>query len=710
MSNPARPPKVFTSEQIALAVAPDVWLPEGFQDLAEKYATIEEAQRVLAKLDMSLAKTIELPRELSAVPAIRLSNKQVLARADKGKPMPRVKSAVAKGLANVVFAALPEATKMAAKEKMESMAFVKGGAECTLGRLELAYPRVGARAPKPVLPGEAYLALSECGLSLDNCTDDECRPRSLVPKRGEIGVTVNPHSENGFPVGGFWTDDGAANRCMALALRVEEEIRKEPARTWVLRQQEERPYMVAVKGKAKADHYSGEKVSTCRMRFYNVLPRHIVLNMQKATQVWEELADNIVSNDATHTAIGVTLTRGGGDDLVSALEAQLLRDDEAFVHVGDDSWVIKRVGGKLVMFALDCSNFDLTQHADCTLAIHRVMRDELARIDEPSADLWYAYARSRLVVVTGTLARYFKHGGPSGMPLQSKVNDMLMHVMIKRALKRIDEPGEAVVREAVRHAAADMGFVAKLEQYVALEARTIREALTSQPFLFIGYYFYTEGGIVQVHCDVPRMMAQLPFPTQKWLATKDELAVMEAMRLGSICMNLGLPTAELKPAFDAFQQRAAQVLRETIARFGDVEDDSLRWAVSENPFAGVTEASLGGLLRALERGPEWLWSMGDKLPRQLPLMVEVPRAMRASLPAARPTEFPATMANDGRPPPSTAKYGPPKPKRDVGGPSGVSRKGRRRRGLEEVLEAESDEEDDASYESDSDAWDDHELL
>jgi len=474
---------------------------------------------------------------------------------------------------------------------------------------------------------------------------------------------------------------------------------------WVREAERARPWLVAVRGKAKADYYSQEKVVGAKMRFYNAFPRQVMLLMQQATQVMEQNARNILTGGG-HSGIGVSLVRGGAADLVGVLDLQLRARGRAYVHVGDDSWVVLRDEklGRVHMFALDCSNFDLTQHGSVTKAVHEAVHAELRCVDAISADLWLAYARERLVVVTGSLVRRFRHAGPSGMPLQSKVNDVLMDVMVSRTLLELGEPAwsEDQVARAVEKVGRGMGFTVRLEQYWSGQATSLVEALEQRPFLFIGYYFHVRGGQVLVCCDVPRTFAQVPFPSLRWCKSDKELQVMEAMRLGSICLNLGMPTRDLEASFAAFRGAAVQLIERTVGAFGDSADERLRWAVQESPFGTATLPSLSGLLRVLRAGPEHLWaerdvelpshsswlpattSWAEEMDREeeeeaaaLGLSLARPLAdlsVRAvTLPRGRVPTHPVTAHNDGRPPP-TAVWTPARPPREAPAPS---RRGRR---------------------------------
>lgn len=732
MSNPAVAPREpFTGP--AHPTPPDAtWYPSlEFERYKAVSKRIDEQQRRLAPLDMEVCPAIVVPRSLTVDEAVLTANGETLAMAKKGKPTFRKRTAQARSITCAIWAELPQEGPFYARkevgERMLDRFFVDAGTEFTLGRLAQYYPRHGQKPTHPVSREEASRAVANCGLRLSDLPEHELAPYPLIAVPGKFAVTVNPKSDNGFPVLGKFEDKRAQELVYGLAVTVRSELRKAAhtlngVEEWKTRAELERPWLVALRGKAKGDYYNAEKIKDAKLRFYNALPRQIMLNMQVATQPMERLAKTIL--EVGHSGIGVSLVRGGAHALVDALDWQLAETGRAYVHVGDDSWVAVRSGGSIVMFALDCSSFDLTQHADTTLEVHKAVWRELQRIDGAAADLWYAYMRSRLVVTVGTLVRRWKHGGPSGMPLQSKVNDLLMDVLIQRVLRSGARWGNREsVDAAIQAVGEGMGFKVRVEQYGCLPALSMFEYLQRKPFLFIGHYFHLRGKMIVPFTDLPRTMSQIPYPNLKWLITGKEVAVMEAMRLGSIFLSAGVPPAAMEGAYAVWQLEVVRLLEYAIREFGDQESEKLRWAVSASPWGPEVIPSLTGLLRAVQRGWEELWAMpaSPAVPtKELIFTTELPTSWadvvemeEEELQRSRPVEttarpvaapsrpaptHPATARNDGRPPP-TAVWGPPKPPREVdyGGPS-QPRRGRGRR-FGRVLEQEEEE-----WEEEFDDW------
>jgi len=734
MSNPARAPTVSSAGQALLNIYDtDSFFPnvEAARKLIQGNKDLTKAQAILNTLDMDMHPTVRIPVEMTCDKAI-LQSGGGLARADTGGLTFRIRSSQGKGFANAGFGLLPKSGvhgQDVVRARMKNIFLADFGAEGTLGRLAMAYPKRGSPPPPyPITAEEAQAALRHAGWR------SEAIPPTPLPLNKTTpdgrAVTVNPNSDNGFPVLSKWKDELAADMCMGMALEIRKTLETggKPVWEWVRMMEACNPEIVACRGKGKADYYPTEKIAEARGRFYNALPRQILLIMQQATQPFEQSCLSVVDWVDSRTVSGVTLVRGGAAELVEALERMLEKHSYAYVHMGDDSWVAIKNGGYIAMFALDCSNFDLTQHASVSREIHLAVRTELRKIDPISADLWYAYARERLVVVSTTLVRKFKHAGPSGMPMQSKVNDMMMDVMIQRLLLQINtlnlEHPETLDTK-LQEIGNGMGFKVRLEQFRCVRADTIKEALAIEPFLFIGYYFHVVDGTVAVHCDVARTFSQVPYPTLKWMKKGEEALATEAMRIGSIAQNLGIPSPPLREAFTAMRDYAIALVERAIHESGDVPNSRLIWAVNDNPFGAAVEPSLKGLLRVLQRDPEVLW--GGMLPATSELIYgswadevdneEVAegfmgrQAATVRKPLAKPIKtrpiptHPVTRVNDGRPGP-TVVWGPDKPKRSHALERLRESRAERRRGGGGVRPASPETAESVSWGSDDWDWED----
>lgn len=731
MSNPARAPRERISDQLKEAFIPDATLPSGFPEAARRLTDLEVAKVALQGLDMMPAPSVFVDVKYCIDESLRLRAAKapggLLLRAQPGIVEPRPRSFEGKRLAGLAFAKLPDRWRGLAEARSKTLCYARGGTAASLGRVARAYPRLDPPGPLvPISASEARAALRGSGLWWrDDIPSAAYLPYPLAPKEGGEGLVVNPHADNGSPVLGKWNTPGAAQRVVELAGWLVEQLNSRAEfvdKVRVVRELEAtNPGLMVCMGKTKADYYKLDKISEARLRFYNVLPRQVVLVMQQATQVLEGNAQTC-ETPGVRTAVGMTLTHGGAARLVAALERDLAHQGWAFVHVGDDSWVVLRDGEDIVMFALDCSNFDLTQRNEVTFEVHRALATQLSRIDLNAAAVWYAYARERLVLVHNSMVMRWRHAGVSGMPLQSKVNDMLMDVLISRAVGRIHDRSETGINAVLAQVGAELGFDVRVEQYTRVRAPNLVAALAVEAFLFIGYYFYAWEGNVACFTDVPRTLAQMQTPTTTWEKGAERFVLLEAMRLGSIALNLGVPPPDLVGAFEAFRQGALSLLDRALQVTPDVTDERLRWAVHIGPF-GAEEPSLRGLRMAVARDPGLLW-LEPRLPRAGPALSswadqveeeEDAEAREGGYGIRRPIGMsfrrihivrphapmrPATVRNLGRPPP-IAWWAPDRPKfLRLEGARGRTGRGRR------PDESYSDFEASEAYSSEYDEWDD----
>jgi hypothetical protein len=657
-----------------------------------KMKDVKALNQEIGKLDMGNAYSFYVPKEHTVDERVLMSKGPALGVAQLSGAPPRKRSAFAvEGLFRM-YPELPEehafGGKRAVGEAMESKIFATCDTRGTLGRLLKDYPATTReRSRRPVTAEEAQVSVRSCGLDISG---QSVEPKEFLGIDPADAIKINTKSSNGFPVLGSAFEGEAKALVVPLYLsyrqkfesyqkdlegmeKIEEYIRtaEEDPRTL--------PYFACL-GKCKGDMYSVEKYMKAQMRFYNVVPRHLMLYMQEATQAVEDVALNIldtwsgscysqINRDRCggfcHSFGGVALTSNGAERLVEALQEQLSTEGLAFVHMGDDSWVILllTVAGQkyVLMFALDCTSFDLTQEAAVTEQVHRALRSVLAHVQTGSAAVWHAYMRQRVVVLAGALTKRFFHGGPSGMPMQSKVNDTLMDVLIRRVVKKINVEellSEGSLDALLQEQGKSMGFKVRLEQYSCVplpeefEEESVMWALMHNPFLFVGFYFYVQGERVQVFCDLPRSLAQLAYPTQRWIGDKDHLKTYEAVRLGSVALSQGVPPEELRPAYEKLREYALGLLSEAKATNFATER-----ATMEAPWVEL-DTSLNGLHAALSLGPESVWLHQKSKYATLypkvslvgrPVKLVAPREHTAtSYDAHMPTRF-----NAGRPPPDT---------------------------------------------------------
>lgn len=747
------PTKEFTDAQKLLARCPEVKAyavtPAHWVQTVKESRSVPVIQAHLSGLDMRIAKTFEIPKELSLDPQVVSSKGATLARAVHGPVVWRDRSDIAKEAFNELYEALPEDEQRRVEAVVTTTAQVSGGAEFTLGRFEASYPRVGRPQTAPVTREEALLACYNTGFTMNEQEMLKVRPYPLVMREEEQGLYVNPKSDNGFPIGKKWSDPEARTRCLRMAITTRREI-VEASRVpggvaaWKRLKEREQPWLVAVQGKGKEDVYKLDKIWAKKLRFYNVYPRHINLNVAVAVQPLLSVKRNVL-NANVHNTSGITLVRGGAHKLVIKLQQMLDDNGYAYVTQGDDTWLIfLGPDGLIIMMALDGTSFDLCQDGDNNEEIHNVLHEQLARIDKPAADLWLAFMRSRLTVVASTTVRLLRHAHPSGGMAVSEVNNMKEDVACQRVIRgwmQMEEITEQAFEDLVKGVGDGLGLVLRLEQFSMTKAATIAEALAKRSFLFVGNEFYsTDGEEVMVHCDLPRFCAGVPFPTASWATKGREFEVTEAIRLASLALGMGIPRAPLLAAFAAFRRYALELVDNAIVKYPDHVDHTYEFAIADNPLGfKVDVASLKGVRGALLRLPRELWLLpidadltedrgADKerdwmaVPEPLswadqtdqeeeeerrllgipdpplanPVKLHPMRYIGSALP--RSTTHPATERNDGRPPPSVV-WGASKPKtrKKVAASSRVVRAGKRGKvnqdDEEEYLEYTREQED-----------------
>lgn len=519
-----------------------------FRRLAKSGTAIETIQDRLRGLDMSPADSVNLNsqgvRERVGLPSVRdklNGEKEVYALTNPQNPEFRRRTfdgglVVAGVLRELPLEGFTPFTRTEVERVVADKFYLAAGPHFTLERIRTYYPKTGVVGLDPITMAEAGRAFTECGLWMGGG-----KPYPVEELR------INPKSDNGLPVLDKWENPMAQGLVMALMDDVEARLRRgaetlpdkgrelERLTAWrefVSGLADAYPSWFTFLGKAKQDYYTEKKINEGGLRFYNVVPRHLQLIMMRVTQAFEEMCVSL--STGVHTTIGARLHHNGAEDWVRALSEQNVLGEFAFVHCGDDSWIISFRGGMVTMFALDCSSFDLTQHAAVTASVHRTFYRALAGFDEVAAGLWFALMRERRVLVAGNVVYEWRHAGPSGMLLQSKVNDVLMHVYITRLLGALAKESGPLQEERVSQLVAEygkgMGFVVKLEQFgqvpvapILVAAESVRSSgsvrvhpygnvsgdeearnraeyrykaiinyLYNRPFLYVGHYFHVQ--------------------------------------------------------------------------------------------------------------------------------------------------------------------------------------------------------------------------
>lgn len=713
MSDPCRPPSHFlTARQTALARAPDAFVIKSGDFVAglRKYKNVDGVKEALAPLNVGRAHSVELDRELLASEPMRSLGAEKLARTTPGPGQPRTRSAQGKEFAARAYDLLPRSSQVVTLDEMgevlsRAIRVLNPGTVMAIGRIMKYYPKKGRPTYNVTSQAKAKHMMKVLGMNLEGVPPVVIAPFPLVHD-GQHGVKVSSHSSNGLPTLGNSDDPDDLERCRGLAVAMEKELMsayaaggKEGVRAWVRHGQETKPHMWTLMGRCKGEVTTTEKYDTFSMRYYTAWPRWLNLLNQRVTQPFEQLCGSVFTDPMCHNAQGISLAHGGGSRLVHALEAQLEATGFAYVVCGDDTWIVIWDGTRLHMFALDGSSYDLTLVSEVMAPYQDELHHVLARFSPAHAALWWATTTYRKVVMMGAVAKTTKDTNPSGGTLVSKLNSLCMGDGVEElrtnlmGLALTAPLSEEVVREEVLKMAKRRGWTLKLEQYTSHATNLLSEALLEQPFLFLGYWFHRRGvatNAIQTCLDPRRWMASAPAPPG--LQVKgEEFQVLEAMRLGGIAINLGVPPVELHPAFEAARAYAVELLGQlrSDGRFsGWLDKDLGRW--DESPTVGVAPpATITGVYSALLQPAYTLWTQPpppplpptdseepDELPKGwgeemaedeadtlahmgwvAPTPEREPRARRSAKVSV--SDRPATAANEGRPPPQK-KIPPPR--------------------------------------------------
>lgn len=673
----------------------DATTSEGKQwaEESKRLRSLDGANGMLEGLDMVDSEPCTVPKHLTVDVGARSSNKPFRLAAKKGAVTLRLRTQQGLRVVQAGYSLLPVEVQQLVAARSREVVLADGGSEHALGRIRAAYPRKGARIPKPITAAEAAAAWErELGTNLARAEGPLPAPLAMFDDGSDAPcVLINKRAGNGYPVMGKGGDPEAIALYAALAAEVGEELAAayvadpvDGVRLWKEAAERERPYLVTLMGKSKGDYYKGAKLFGRGMRFYNTLGRHLAIIMQQVTQVVEGLAPTMFADPMVTSVSGAALTRGGAHRMVQRMERRLDQVRWAEVHMGDDSWMALEYELEgvthLVMFALDCSSFDLTQHADLTAEVHKELLRINSRVGPIAAQLLYAFQRRRLVAVAHTLVKSMRHAGPSGLPMQSKVNGVVMGVALERTaaklLALVERTGarltESVVDSVLVEVGQGLGLTIRVEQYVHRAAQDgwtntpILDALTADPFLFVGYNFYAEEGRVSCFSDLARMFSQIRYPTLKWVAGKGELVVQEAARLAGTMLSLGRPPAWLRPAFDAMREQVLSQVDYVLLHQNPVRPDFVQ-AVSQSPLMdNELPVDMAGLRGALERDWDFLWYCEDPMApmeENLEDLGSVPRPVgRVDAKTGRvvPPSRAPTAKTAGRNP-NTKVFGPAKP-------------------------------------------------
>lgn len=385
------------------------------------------------------------------------------------------------------------ASKQECVERTTTHFMVAGGTQWAMGRLQKALPEATVHRLRPVTLSEAERAYEHCGFYHGNALWQSLRTNPfdmdaygalwpLVAGSQGHSVTIVKAASLGHPYYAKATDDAALNKCLRLTQYMQVHWSGHAGQSYreaLIKS----PSMVTFVGKTKTDIYSSEKIMQQMMRYYVVCPGHLKFYLAQATQPFAKAKTSLLdianrfgylwtNNSGNpymglprtmvedpegdgftwapecgarkfllnfHSAQKMGLTGNAPRLLVNALDAQLTDCGMAYMHCGDDTWIVimqqapSDARRKQMMFMnLDMSNFDLTQRREVCDKIHEVLYKGLAEIDVDRAEVMREIWRKKLINLHASACVFMENGSFSGIPLQSEKNDMLCEVMCMR--------------------------------------------------------------------------------------------------------------------------------------------------------------------------------------------------------------------------------------------------------------------------------------
>lgn len=551
------------------------------------------------------------------------SDATVLANSPLEKVRFRKRSGEAREVSNILYALLPLETRDLVFSRVVETTQFSGGVQHTLGRLaemgtsDVTYVDGKKITLRVISDGEAAGAANASGVPKLSFTA-RSRPRLYPSVTVEDAIRLNVDADAGFPTGGCFRDTEVKDVTDSILQEFDFKMGRCPDFDTKLRVLEEwrrsEPLKFLFKGKAKnADPMKRSKILAGKARFINVCPQWAKIAMMRGTQALEMDCRNVLQSPASvRTFKGATIAHGGAMALDMILDNRAHRDAYAYTTTGDDTKTLWYLLDGTAMLSLDVTIFDLMQRLRMKLAILAYLRDSLKQYDESAAALWWMLSLMREVTIAGECTVEMTDGGPSGMPLQSLVNDMIMNVFMSRLVSLAkaelgvsdlsDERRtfncsrahfDAWVPNAIERVGATMCFEARVDEKLLSHALTMRGALVKSSLLYVGYNFYTRAdGLVLPFIDLPRAMAQWVYPNTSYTREKARFKISEWIRLGATMLGWGVPPTHLAPSVAA----AALLIQ---GKLRGLTDEALP-ELNESAFAGVDlPRTIHGLARAL---------------------------------------------------------------------------------------------------------------
>lgn len=627
MSDPTAPrPKTLSVRQAALSSVPvayDVQQGPALMARVKTLKNVDTSKTFFSRLRMARAPTFEVDWTALSPKAqndFRGSHIMHLPHGP-GQP-PRVRSGLGVELVRGVRDSWRDSCRLTLSEideKLEnSIRIMDAPAVLCTGRLMKHFPRKGD--VQLYAPTQARCTAIMGMLGMDASRVPAIHKHAL-PLSGDDGITISSNSSNGLPTLGNSNDPDDMERCLAYAKSLAMDIDAayavgggEGVRALWRDLVEKKPTLSTDLLRCKSEVTTIEKYTDMTMRAYVCRPR--ALNMVEATvvQALKKATRHINEDFESHLAMGITFAHGGAATYVAHLDEQLARDNQAWAVQGDDSHVVTRNGDAIDMFALDVSSMDLNIRREQLAPATWAFSAELAKFNPARGAFKREAHLYRRIVLPKTLNRYLQDGNPSGATGVSEINSILMGDLVDEVLLVLRQKGrwtEPELAAIISTAGERRGWRVKLEQYRhSATANTVQEMLEEEPFLFLGYYLHARSFYSRKVCaflDPSRWLCSVMYPPSN-VRARNEMQVLESVRLAGIVMNLGVPPVEWAPLANsarAYTMQALVAVRNDDKLQAFIED-AMRW--NENPFMGIDMPStLVGVYDALVQDPSVLW-------------------------------------------------------------------------------------------------------
>lgn len=359
-------------------------------------------------------------------------------------------------------------------ENCRESAHCQGGNSCFMGRLLSSLVDKGSfNYLYPYTQEEANLAAQGTGIPYGTIWGEGVEIAAqytslaaLVRAEGDEGVVikVNNNAHMGAPWGvRLNKSEAAAERARSMAHYMGSASKwiEDPSREYLELVTKKRT-LALITAKTKQEVMNVKKYAEGGARLIMVIPAQLKFLLQRVVQPFEAAKVTLVDAvlhypDKLHllkTAQKVSLSKGGKNLIVQALDAQLDKSPIGFATSGDDSlFAVLHVDDetahdpivKCSVGQLDMSSYDLHLDATQDKKMWDMLTAKLANVDAGLAELTRTIREHNNILLKGMGVIQLSGKGTSGLPLQSTANDTIMIGLLERIKAAILKMGTRTV-------------------------------------------------------------------------------------------------------------------------------------------------------------------------------------------------------------------------------------------------------------------------